>query len=181
MTDWSIRENVTMVVLDNLLGHLGLISKRRARSRTESFIRTLAIATDNQEKRVSTLSGGNQQKVVVAKWLATQPKMLILDDPTRGVDVGAKREIYTIIRQLAADGLSILLSSSEIDEVLGLADNVLVMYRGGPVAQVPRERLDREEILHLVNKGALDDAAGLASMVLDPARQGVFQASESEI
>jgi len=157
MTDWSIRENVTLLILDRLLGRLGLISKRRARASTQSFIRTLAIVTNSQEKRVSALSGGNQQKVVVAKWLASGPKMLILDDPTRGVDVGAKREIYSIIRRLAADGLSILMTSSEIDEVLGMSDRVMVMYRGGPVATIPRAEIDREDVLQLVNKGAREE------------------------
>jgi len=160
MTDWSIRENVTLLVLDRLVGSFGLISRARMRTRTEEFIRTLAIVTDGQEKKVSALSGGNQQKVVVAKWLASGPKMLILDDPTRGVDVGTKREIYTIIRRLAADGLSILLSSSEIDEVLGLCDRVLVMHRGGPVAT--RAEIDREEVLQMVNKGAREDIGGHA-------------------
>jgi len=157
MTDWSIRENVTLLILDRLAGGFGLISRARMRTSTEEFIRTLAIVTNSQEKKVSALSGGNQQKVVVAKWLATGPKMLILDDPTRGVDVGAKREIYTIIRRLAADGLAILMASSEIDEVLGLCDRVLVMYRGGPVATIARAEVDREEVLQLVNKGAREE------------------------
>jgi ABC-type sugar transport system ATPase subunit len=153
MTDWSIRENVTLLILDKLRARAGLISGRKARTETESFIRTLAIVTDSQEKKVSQLSGGNQQKIVVAKWLAPRPRMLILDDPTRGVDVGAKRELYTIIRRLAADGLPILLSSSEIDEVLGLADRVMIMYRGRAVAVMPRQEIDREEVLRLVNQG----------------------------
>lgn len=159
MLDWSVRDNSTLLILDRLLGRFGLLSKGAARASADSFIRALAIATDSQEKRVSALSGGNQQKVVVAKWLATQPRMLILDDPTRGVDVGAKREIYTIIRRLAGDGLAILLGSSEIDEVLGLADTLLVFYRTRLVATVPRDRLQREEVLQLMNQGRLEEGA----------------------
>jgi rhamnose transport system ATP-binding protein len=96
---------------------------------------------------VSTLSGGNQQKVVLAKWLATQPKVLIVDEPTRGIDVGTKAEVHRLLSQLAADGLAVLMVSSELPEVLGMADRVLVMHEGRLVADIPRARADEESVM----------------------------------
>jgi rhamnose transport system ATP-binding protein len=96
---------------------------------------------------VSTLSGGNQQKVVLAKWLATAPRVLIVDEPTRGIDIGTKAEVHRLLSSLAADGVAVLMVSSELPEVLGMADRVLVMHEGRLTANIPRARADEEVVM----------------------------------
>jgi len=135
---WPIRKNATILILRELLGRLGLLDRKRERSRTDALLERLHVVTDSREKRVGLLSGGNQQKVVLAKWLAIGPRVLLLHDPTRGVDVGAKAEIYKLCRELAAQGLGILLSSAEIEETLGLSHRVLVLYKGTLVRELER-------------------------------------------
>ena len=113
----------------------------------ERLISRLGIKTNSPWQAVSSLSGGNQQKVVVAKWLATEPKVLILDEPTRGVDVGAKREIYAIIDDLAKSGMGVILVSSELEEILNLCDAVCVVRRGRIVKTLARNELSQETIM----------------------------------
>src|SRR5690606_37728769 len=125
-------------VLDKLLDRLGLIDRSRERGLTHDYVRKLNIATDSIDKRVVNLSGGNQQKVVLAKWLATGPEILILNDPTRGVDIGAKSEIYALCDQLATEGLALLFTSSEIEETLGVCDRILVFYKGRIIREFER-------------------------------------------
>jgi rhamnose transport system ATP-binding protein len=96
---------------------------------------------------VGNLSGGNQQKVLLAKWLATEPKVLILDEPTRGVDIGAKVEVHRIISDLAASGLGIVLISSDLPEVLAMSDRILVLHEGRVTAEIPRERATEEAVM----------------------------------
>ncbi|NUR27593.1 MAG: sugar ABC transporter ATP-binding protein, partial [Catenulispora sp.] len=96
---------------------------------------------------VSTLSGGNQQKVVLAKWLATHPRVLIVDEPTRGIDIGTKAEVHRLLAQLAADGVAVLMVSSELPEVLGMADRILVMHEGRLAADIPRDRADEQSVM----------------------------------
>jgi rhamnose transport system ATP-binding protein len=96
---------------------------------------------------VSTLSGGNQQKVVLAKWLSTDPKVLIVDEPTRGIDVGTKAEVHRLMSQLAGEGVAVLMVSSELPEVLGMADRVLVMHEGRIADEISRERADEESVM----------------------------------
>ena len=98
---------------------------------------------------VGLLSGGNQQKVVVGKWLARQPKVLIFDEPTRGIDVGAKSEIYALMDRLASDGVAILMISSDLEEILGMSDRVVVLHEGRLAGELPRERMTEEAIMHL--------------------------------
>jgi rhamnose transport system ATP-binding protein len=148
MMDWSIARNTTLLVLDKLLSRLGLIDPRQVRSTTAQYLNRLAIATDRQDKRVADLSGGNQQKVLLAKWLATNPAILILNDPTRGVDVGAKREIYDLCRQLAAQGMTLLMTSSEAEEILGLADRVFVISKGKVLHEFQFGEITKAELLH---------------------------------
>ena len=109
----------------------------------------LRIKTPSLDASVSSLSGGNQQKVVLGRWLARRPKVLILDEPTRGIDVGAKAEIYRLIAELAAEGIALVVISSEMPELLGLADRMLVMAGGRIVAEMPREEASEERILSL--------------------------------
>jgi len=151
MMDWSIRNNTTLVIIQRLMTRLGLIDHRKEQQTTEDFIKHLNIATDSIDKHVINLSGGNQQKVVVAKWLASGPKVLILNDPTRGVDVGAKAEIYQICDQLAREGLGLLFTSSEIDETLGLCDRILVFYKGHIVKEFNKGEATKKDVMHWIS------------------------------
>jgi ABC-type sugar transport system ATPase subunit len=148
MMDWSIARNTTLLVLEKLLSRLGLIDKRQVRDTTAQYIDRLGIATDSQDNKVTHLSGGNQQKVLLAKWLATGPAILILNDPTRGVDVGAKCEIYRLCRQLASQGITILMTSSEAEEILGLSDRVFVLSKGKVLHEFQRGEITKADLLH---------------------------------
>ncbi|MBI1842698.1 MAG: sugar ABC transporter ATP-binding protein [Verrucomicrobia bacterium] len=130
MTEKSLSANITLTILERLRNALGLMSGRRVDDSASDAIREFGIVADSVEQSVGTLSGGNQQKALLAKWLSTKPGVLLLNDPTRGVDVGAKREIYALCRRLAAQGMTILVASSETDELLGLADRILVLAKG---------------------------------------------------
>ncbi len=163
MMDWSIARNATLLVLDKLLSALGLIDKRAVHRTTDHYVRRLGIATDSQNKKVVNLSGGNQQKVLLAKWLAKEPAILILNDPTRGVDVGAKWEIYELCRQLATQGMTILMTSSEIEEILGLSDRVFVLSKGKVVREFQHGEATKVELLHaMASSVPLDLAASHA-------------------
>ena len=142
----SVRENTTLANLRSLV-KLFFVDRRRERSITEQYVKELQIKTPSIEQIVQNLSGGNQQKVVIGKWLATNPTVLILDEPTRGIDVGAKAEVHRIIAELADEGVSILVISSELPEILGLSDRVLVMHDGQLTADLPKEQADQETIM----------------------------------
>ena len=130
----AIRKNVTMARLERV--SRGIFLRARAETaRAAAAVKRLAIRCRDVNQPVGELSGGNQQKVVIAKWLETEPRVLILDEPTRGVDVGAKSEIHAIMGELVKQGVAILMISSELPEVLGMSDRVLVMS-GGRVTQV---------------------------------------------
>ena len=131
----SIADNTAIAVLDRLLNGLGLLSPRRKGTLVDRWIGELAVKIGSPADAVSTLSGGNQQRVVLAKWLATEPRLLILDSPTVGVDVGARAGIFTIVRRLADEGLAIMLISDEVSEVVFNADRVLHMAGGRIVAE----------------------------------------------
>ena len=115
--------------------------------------RQLAVRTASIDKQVGMLSGGNQQKVVLGKWLARQPKLLILDEPTRGVDVGAKREIYTLMDELTSSGVGILMISSDLEEILGMSDRVLVMHDGDLTGELARHELSEQAVMNLATGG----------------------------
>lgn len=134
----SVGVNISLAVLRRISGKL-FVKKSQENTLVDEYIEKLRIKCAGKQQAVSFLSGGNQQKVVLAKWLATQPKVLILNDPTRGVDVGAKAEIYAIISQLAAKGMGVIITSSDIDEILGMADRILVFKRGAIVQDVLRK------------------------------------------
>ncbi len=112
----------------------------------------MRIKTNSIHQIVSSLSGGNQQKVVLSKWLMTQPDILFLDEPTRGIDVGAKYEIYTIIEEMAANGKSVCLISSELPEILGMCDRIYTMNEGRITGEVSREEADQEVLMKLMTK-----------------------------
>jgi ABC-type sugar transport system ATPase subunit len=124
-----------------------LISPRRERRLAERYVRELNIRVPDVSSLVSTLSGGNQQKVVLAKWLEAGPSVLILDEPTRGIDVGSKREIYEIVRRLCDEGLGVVVISSELPEVIQISDRILVMHQGGVAAEIDRSQANEELIM----------------------------------
>jgi len=143
--EMRIRENLSMPILDSLT-RFGMVMKRQERKLGEDLIEQLNIIATSGEQVVNKLSGGNQQKVVVGKWLATKPKVLIVDEPTRGVDVGAKAEIHRLLSELAQQGLGILMISSELPEVLGMSDRILVMRNSRLVGEFSREEATQENV-----------------------------------
>jgi putative multiple sugar transport system ATP-binding protein len=147
---------VRNVSLANLvaIARRSVLDKRREAQVAESYRRQLAIRTPGIQQRVVNLSGGNQQKVVLSKWLFTDPELLILDEPTRGIDVGAKFEIYTIMKDLADQGRGILMISSEMPELLGMCDRIYVMNEGRIVGELTREEASQEGIMALIVKDA---------------------------
>jgi ABC-type sugar transport system ATPase subunit len=142
----SLVENVTLPHLDEV-SHGGVIKPRSEATRTSELILSLDVRTRSNRSPVSSLSGGNQQKVLFARWLFDRPRVFLADEPTRGVDVGAKRAIYELIQSLAADGIAVLLISSEHEEVLGLAHRVLVMRGGRIVAELDDETMSEDAVL----------------------------------
>jgi ABC-type sugar transport system ATPase subunit len=150
---WPLRKNATLLVLERLCDRLCIIDRARERHEAEVLARRLRVVAESVEKKVALLSGGNQQKVVLAKWLAAGPRILLLDDPTRGVDVGAKAEVHRLIDELAAQGLGILITSSEVEEVLGLADRVLVLARGNVVREIQRGAATKAEVMEAMAAG----------------------------
>jgi ABC-type sugar transport system ATPase subunit len=153
MLSWSIRRNTSLAVLDRLLVALGVIDRRSERRLAVDYVRRLNVATDSIDKRVVNLSGGNQQKVVLAKWMATGPTILLLNDPTRGVDVGAKAEIYRLCDELAQNGLALLFTSSEIEETIGVCDRVMIMYRGQAIREFTKGEATKADVTYWVSGG----------------------------
>lgn len=144
--EMRLRENVSLAVLRYVMRY-GFVNRSLEREMAEHAIDQLAIRAYSTEQVVNKLSGGNQQKVVLSKWLASKPKILIMDEPTRGVDVGAKAEIHRLISELAQQGLAILMISSELPEVLGMSDRILVMREGRIVAEFDREHATQENVV----------------------------------
>jgi ABC-type sugar transport system ATPase subunit len=143
----SVRENVTLAIHDALRRLFFFLSRREEERVTDSYASALRIKLASREQAVNDLSGGNQQKVVLARWLATRPKVLILDEPTRGIDVAAKAEVHRIVGELAEQGVAILLISSELPEILALSDRVLVMHEGRVKCILDRSEATQESIL----------------------------------
>ncbi len=129
------------------LSRLGLLFGPSERREARTWTERLQVKAARLSDPVATLSGGNQQKVVLAKWLSTSPRVLIVDEPTRGIDVGTKAEVHRLLRSLADDGVAVLMVSSELPEVLGMADRVLVMHEGRLAADIPRTRADEESVM----------------------------------
>lgn len=131
----------------------GLVNRKREQGLAEDYRQRLRIRTPSVEQLVMNLSGGNQQKVVIAKALAADSNILILDEPTRGVDVGAKQEIYELMNQLCAEGKSIIMISSDMEELLGMSDRIVVLYEHQLAGEVTRDQFDQEYTLHLASGG----------------------------
>ena len=156
MLDRSIASNVVQVAVGALRSANPWLSGRAAADVADRQIGRLGIKTAGPSARVAELSGGNQQKVVLAKWLEVSPTVVLLDDPTRGVDVGAKHEIYALVRQLADSGRIVLLRSTELPEIVGLADRILVFYRGRLAVECRGGDVDASDLLRAVNTGVLN-------------------------
>ncbi len=158
----TVQRNVGLPNLDRL-SVLRLVRQRREADLARQAIARLRVATPSAGQTVSLLSGGNQQKVVLAKWLERRPRVFIFDEPTRGIDVGAKSEIYALLDQLARAGAAILMISSDLEEILGMSDRLLVLHEGRLAGELPRERLSEEGIMHLATGGHLAMGGRLAS------------------
>jgi ribose transport system ATP-binding protein len=148
----ALRSNITMSHLDQL-SRLGFLDFAGMDQVARTYVDRLDIRASGIMQRVRNLSGGNQQKVVIARWLTLEPKVLILDEPTRGIDVGAKAEIHALMGELARDGVGILMISSELPEVLGVSDRILVMREGRITAQLPRADATQDVIMRAATGG----------------------------
>ena len=148
----AVRENISLANL-GILSRLGFVIRRKERDVAAAYVEDLMIKTPSVEQAVQNLSGGNQQKVVLAKWLFTQSRALIFDEPTRGIDVGAKTEIYQLMNKLAEKGVAIIMISSELPEILGMSDRILVMHDGSIAGELTREQATQEKIMHLATGG----------------------------
>ncbi len=159
MLEDSVEQNIAHVAVGTLPSRRPWLDRRAMRAAARRQIDGLRIRADGPRAVVGRLSGGNQQKVVVGKWLEIAPTVFLLDDPTRGVDVGAKREIYRLIRDLADSGRTVLFRSTELPEIVGLADRILVLYRGRLAAEVRGGEIDDHGLLHAINTGRPPGAA----------------------
>ncbi|MGL5260524.1 MAG: sugar ABC transporter ATP-binding protein [Lachnospiraceae bacterium] len=147
----SIRFNTTIEILSTFIKNLRVDSKKEEKI-TQKYIDMMATKTPNQDQSIGNLSGGNQQKVMIGRWLATNPKILILDEPTRGVDVGAKAEIYAIMNQLVKEGMSIIMISSELPEIINMSDRIYVMNDGCITGCLDHDDVTQEKIMFLAAK-----------------------------
>jgi ribose transport system ATP-binding protein len=141
-----VRENIVLAALPGL-SRLGVVSRAKQDEVVERFMTRLRIKASSPDQKVSELSGGNQQKVLLARWLATEPKVLLLDEPTRGIDVGAKAEVQALIDELAADGLAVLLISSDLEELVDGSDRVVVLRDGAVVTELTGDDVGEERVL----------------------------------
>ncbi|MDR1894569.1 MAG: sugar ABC transporter ATP-binding protein [Spirochaetales bacterium] len=144
--EMSVQENITLPILKTIC-KAGFINKTRDHLIARQAIENYGVKTPSPKQKVVNLSGGNQQKVIIAKWLTTNPKVLILDEPTRGIDVGAKNEIYKMINELTAKGLAVIMISSEMPEILRMSDRVIVMREGKITAEIPKKDATQDTIM----------------------------------
>lgn len=151
-TKLSLRENIGLANMDQICSSYGVVSKKKEMKLTKEAIEKLKIKTPSPEQLVNNLSGGNQQKVVVGKWLVRSAKVVIFDEPTRGIDVAAKVEIYNIMNDLKKQGIGVLFVSSEMPEVMGMSDRILVMCNGRITGELPAAEATQDEILRCATK-----------------------------
>jgi D-xylose transport system ATP-binding protein len=156
----SILKNISLANLDQFAGFMRIDGDAELAAATKQA-KAMAIKAPNLQARVDSLSGGNQQKVVIAKWLLSNPKLLIMDDPTRGIDVGAKYEIYKLMNELAENGVAIIMISSELEEVIGMSDRIMVMHHGRSTRTLDIAEATQERIMRL--------ATGIAEVDDEPA------------
>ena len=156
--DMSVRENLTLALLPQL-SRSGVVDEAKQRQTVERFIKRLGVKCSGPEQKIRELSGGNQQKVLLARWMCMNPKLLILDEPTRGIDVGAKAEIQALLRQLADQGLGVLMISSELEEVIEGSDRVFVLRDGRTVAELAKGEISEPAVMSAMAHGDGIDAA----------------------
>jgi len=150
--EMDVKKNITMASHDQI-SNKGILDGNLEIKNSELYVRKLSIKTPSLEQKTNNLSGGNQQKVSLAKWLMTRPKVLFLDEPTRGIDVGAKQEIYNLMIELISEGICIIMISSELPEILGMSDRVLVMHEGKINGRLSREESSQEKIMYYATGG----------------------------
>jgi ribose transport system ATP-binding protein len=156
----SVRENLTLAALPDL-SRLGIVSRAKQQEVVERFMKRLGVKASSAEQKIRELSGGNQQKVLLARWLCKNPKFLILDEPTRGIDIGAKGEIQSLINELAASGLGVLMISSELEELVEGSSRVVVMRDGKCAAELRGPQISQDNIIHAMAEGdATEQAEG---------------------
>jgi ribose transport system ATP-binding protein len=153
LLDQAIYSNITVSTMGRF-ARLGFLDRGEERRRAAAITQSLDVRPAGVDRLVRLLSGGNQQKVVLARWLLRECRVLLLDEPTRGVDVGARAEIYAVVRALADSGVAVVVVSSEVEEVLGLADRVLVIREGRVVHEGPAQEIDESRVLDLVMEGS---------------------------
>ena len=144
----TIRVNSSLAALKSVAKGW-FIDKKEENTLTDEYVSKLKVKTPSNEQKIMNLSGGNQQKVVIAKWMATNPKVLILDEPTRGIDVGAKKEIHALMSELAKQGVAIIMISSELPEVIGMSDRIYVMHDGRIKGEIDRASASQEAIMKM--------------------------------
>jgi inositol transport system ATP-binding protein len=145
----NVQENMEIAVLDGRFVSMGFVRKRSLAATCSNMAATLRVKAQNLFEPVQTLSGGNQQKVLVGRWLLTAPRILILDEPTRGIDVGAKAEIHRLVSNLASEGAAVVMISSEMPEILGMSDRIMVMREGRVAGFLDRREANQVELMRL--------------------------------
>jgi monosaccharide-transporting ATPase len=153
----SVRENITLALLPHLRRH-GIVDRKRQADIVTRFIDAIGVKCSSPDQPIRELSGGNQQKVLLARWLCTDPRLLILDEPTRGIDIGAKRDIQLLVRQLADEGLAVLLISSELEEIIADANRVVTLRDGRSVAELTGDEITEDALMQAMATGAAADS-----------------------
>lgn len=157
--EMAVRQNIGLAGLRRHQKKLGFLNAEQEAIDTTKMITNLRIKTPGEHQIVQYLSGGNQQKVVLGKWLSMNPQVLLLDEPTRGIDIGAKQEIYALMEELAEQGVAILFVSSELEEILGMSDRTIVMHEGRISGQLARKQLSEESVMQLATGNACEESA----------------------
>jgi ribose transport system ATP-binding protein len=145
----AVDKNITLANILNISNFCGIISNQKEKTVSEKYVQDLRIKTPSLEQSVNNLSGGNQQKIVIAKWLCRNSRVVIFDEPTRGIDVGAKYEVYELINQLVKQGVGVIMISSELPEIIGMCDQIIVLHEGRLTGELTKSEATQELILNL--------------------------------
>lgn len=150
LLDLTIKDNISISILERI-SKFFTIDRKEEQTIADHYREAIGIKTPNLEQKIKNLSGGNQQKVIIARWLATKPDLVVFDEPTRGIDVGAKSEIYTLVNELVASGKSVLMISSEMEEVMGMSDRIIVLHEGKVTGELARKDFTQEKIMNFAS------------------------------
>jgi ribose transport system ATP-binding protein len=148
----TVETNIVLAAFKRFLGPLGVVSRSKVRATGDQYVKALSIKTPSLQQKTKNLSGGNQQKIVIAKWLTADTSILIFDEPTRGIDVGAKSEIYRLLNELAQQGKAIIMISSELPEILRMSHRIVVMCEGRITGELSSAEATQEKIMHLATQ-----------------------------